>query len=60
MNECTQLPTAVGCGIPQVPSNLLLKRVGGPTWLAAIMFAWGLAATAFAGMRSEGQFYALR
>jgi MFS family permease len=29
--------------ILQVPSNIILKRVAPSTWLAAIMFLWGVA-----------------
>ncbi|KAG2428196.1 hypothetical protein HXX76_011876 [Chlamydomonas incerta] len=50
----------LGYSLFQVPSNLLLKRVGGPTWLAVIIFAWGLAASAFAGMKTATHFYVLR
>ncbi|KAG2451071.1 hypothetical protein HYH02_004339 [Chlamydomonas schloesseri] len=50
----------LGYSLFQIPSNLLLKRVGGPTWLAMIIFAWGLAASAFAGMKTATHFYVLR
>jgi hypothetical protein len=29
----------------QIPSNFLLLRFGGPTWLSAITIVWGLAAS---------------
>jgi MFS transporter, ACS family, tartrate transporter len=44
----------VGCFIFEVPSNLILERVGARRWIARIMFTWGLlsAACAFVtGMR---------
>ncbi|GLC36236.1 hypothetical protein PLESTB_001365400 [Pleodorina starrii] len=50
----------LGYSLFQVPSNLLLRRLGGPTWLASIIAAWGLTASAFAGMSTAAQFYALR
>lgn len=34
---------AYACG--QIPSNFLLLKYGGPTWLAAITVVWGLAAS---------------
>ncbi len=36
----------------QVPSNIVLRRVGGPKWLAAMIAGWGACAVAFAFMRS--------
>lgn len=38
----------VGFVIFQVPSNLILHRVGARVWLATIMIAWGIAAVATA------------
>ncbi|GIL50120.1 hypothetical protein Vafri_6431 [Volvox africanus] len=50
----------LGYSLFQIPSNLLLRRFGGPTWLALIITAWGLVACTFAAMRTAGQFYVLR
>ena len=47
-------------GHAQVPSNVILVRVGAPTWLSVIVIAWGLVATSFALMRTRLQFYVLR
>ena len=33
----------------QVPSNMVLVRLGGPLWLGIIVTCWGLVATCFAG-----------
>lgn len=44
----------------QIPSNLLLLRFGGPTWLAAITIAWGATASAFALVRGPVSFIVLR
>jgi MFS transporter, ACS family, tartrate transporter len=44
----------------QVPSNAALVRWGARAWLPALVLAWGCVGTAFAGMRTAGQFYALR
>ncbi|GFR50773.1 hypothetical protein Agub_g13038, partial [Astrephomene gubernaculifera] len=50
----------LGYSFFQIPSNLLLRRFGGPAWLAFIIAAWGLAASCFAGMRTAAHFYGLR
>lgn len=44
----------------EVPSNLLLHRVGAPRWLARIMLSWALVAGAMAFVRGPYGFYALR
>eukprot|EP00879_Flechtneria_rotunda_P014143 GHRR01014775.1.p1 GENE.GHRR01014775.1~~GHRR01014775.1.p1 ORF type:complete len:274 (+),score=79.82 GHRR01014775.1:510-1331(+) len=46
--------------VGQIPSNYLLLRFGGPTWLAAISLAWGAAASAFALVRGPISFVLLR
>ncbi len=50
----------VGNAASEVPSNLLLLRFGAKRVLAAIMFAWGLIATAMMLVRTPMEFYALR
>jgi ACS family tartrate transporter-like MFS transporter len=44
----------------EVPSNLLLARIGARVWIARIMVTWGLVASAMAFVNSAGMFYALR
>ena len=44
----------------EIPSNLILHRVGARRWLGRIMITWGLIAAAMAGVRSVGGFYTLR
>jgi MFS transporter, ACS family, tartrate transporter len=44
----------------EVPSNLLLARVGTRVWIARIMVTWGLVASAMAFVSSAPMFYALR
>eukprot|EP00878_Enallax_costatus_P029380 GHUV01031852.1.p1 GENE.GHUV01031852.1~~GHUV01031852.1.p1 ORF type:complete len:127 (+),score=21.13 GHUV01031852.1:265-645(+) len=44
----------------QIPSNLLLMRLGGPVWLAAITVAWGAVASAFALVKGPVSFMLLR
>jgi ACS family tartrate transporter-like MFS transporter len=44
----------------QVPSNLILHRVGARTWIARILFIWGIISTAMAFTQGKTSFYALR
>jgi MFS family permease len=50
----------IGYFLFEVPSNLILQRVGARIWIARILIVWGLvsAATMFTG--SEVTFYVLR
>ncbi|HTM43272.1 MAG TPA: MFS transporter, partial [Terriglobales bacterium] len=49
-----------GYFIFQVPSNLLLERVGARRWLAALMVAWGMISSSMIFIRTPHSFYALR
>ena len=44
----------------EVPSNLLLERVGARAWFARIMASWGLVTVLLAFAHSTAAFYALR
>ncbi len=44
----------------EVPSNLILERVGARKWIARIMFTWGLVSGAMAFVGGETSFYVLR
>ncbi len=44
----------------EVPSNLILDRVGARRWIARVMITWGLVSMAFAFMTGPKQFYVLR
>jgi len=44
----------------EVPSNIVLSRVGARVWIARIMITWGLVSAAMMFVRSAGAFYALR
>lgn len=44
----------------EVPSNLILARVGVRIWIARIMFTWGVLATAMIFVNSATTFYVLR
>jgi sugar phosphate permease len=50
----------IGYALFEVPSNLLLQRVGARAWLARITLTWGIAATLMAFIQSRPQFYTLR
>ena len=44
----------------QIPSNMILCKVGAPVWLSFIVVSWGLCAMLFAAMKTETEFYVLR
>jgi sugar phosphate permease len=44
----------------EVPSNILMHKVGARTWIARIMITWGLLSAAFIWVRSIPAFYGLR
>jgi len=50
----------IGYALFEVPSNLLLVRVGARRWIARIMITWGILATAMMFVRTPMQFYVLR
>ncbi|HEV8410488.1 MAG TPA: MFS transporter [Gemmatimonadaceae bacterium] len=49
-----------GYALFEVPSNLILARVGARVWIARIAITWGFAASAMMFVRGETSFYALR
>ena len=44
----------------EVPSNVILARVGARLWIARIMITWGVVSAATLFVRSAGMFYVLR
>lgn len=50
----------VGYLLFEVPSNLILVRVGARRWIARIMISWGITSAAMMFARSEAIFYTLR
>jgi MFS family permease len=50
----------LGYFIFEVPSNLILHRVGARVWIARIMITWGLLSAAFMFVSTPAQFYAMR
>jgi MFS transporter, ACS family, tartrate transporter len=51
---------SVGYALFQVPSNLILERVGPRRWVFCIMVAWGALSTANSLVQGPVSFYALR
>ncbi len=70
MNEALGFSSAVygfGAGIFflsytafEIPSNIILARVGARRWIARIMITWGMASAAMMFVRDAPTFYALR
>ncbi len=62
-NEAYGLGTGlffIGYFIFEVPSNLILQRVGARLWIARIMIVWGLVSMSFMFIKSAMMFYVLR
>jgi D-galactonate transporter len=50
----------IGYFLFEVPSNLLLHRVGARLWIGRIMITWGLVSASFMFIRTPASFYILR
>ena len=50
----------IGYCLFEIPSNLLLERVGARLWIARIMIAWGLVSMGMIFVSGETTFYAAR
>jgi ACS family tartrate transporter-like MFS transporter len=50
----------LGYFIFEIPSNLILRRLGARRWIARIMVTWGLTAAAMMFVRGASSFHALR
>jgi len=50
----------IGYAIFEIPSNLMLKKVGAKIWLARIAITWGIVSASFAFVQGEHSFVALR
>ena len=50
----------IGYALCEIPSNLLLIRVGARRWIARIMITWGILASALMFVRTPLQFYVVR
>jgi ACS family tartrate transporter-like MFS transporter len=50
----------IGYFLFEVPSNLILQRVGARRWIARIMISWGICSAALMFTRGANSFYAIR
>jgi len=50
----------VGYALLEIPSNLIMRRVGARLWMCRIMVTWGLLSAAMMFARGEMSFYVLR
>jgi MFS family permease len=50
----------VGYFLAEIPSNLILERVGARVWIARILITWGMISTLTAFVWSEWSFYGIR
>src|SRR5688572_25036242 len=50
----------IGYFLFEVPSNLILQRVGARIWIARIMVFWGVVSMAFMFLNGTAMFYAMR
>ena len=50
----------IGSAIFDIPSNLILAKVGPRKWMARIMISWGIVAACMSLVRSAHEFYILR
>jgi MFS transporter, ACS family, tartrate transporter len=50
----------IGYVIFEVPSNLLLHKIGARIWIARILLSWGIVATLTGFVQSVAQFYVIR
>jgi MFS family permease len=50
----------IGYLLFEIPSNLILVRVGARRWIARIMITWGMASSAMMFVHTETLFYVLR
>ncbi|TDV64553.1 MFS transporter [Pseudomonas sp. LP_7_YM] len=50
----------IGYVLFEVPSNIMLYKVGARRWIARIMISWGIATSLMVFVNAEWQFYGLR
>lgn len=50
----------IGYFLCEVPSNIVIHKVGARRWIARIMITWGILSGCFAFVQTEWQFYTLR
>jgi MFS family permease len=50
----------IGYFIFEIPSNLIMEKVGARRWISRIMITWGLLSAAMAFVKTAEQFYVMR
>ncbi len=50
----------IGYFVFEIPSNLILQRVGARIWIARIMIVWGLVSAGFVFLKGVTMFYVMR
>lgn len=50
----------IGYALFEVPSNIIMHKVGARLWLSRIMISWGIVSAAMMFAHTEGVFYTLR
>jgi ACS family tartrate transporter-like MFS transporter len=50
----------IGYFIFEIPSNLILQRVGARIWIARIMILWGIVSASFVFLKGVAMFYVMR
>lgn len=50
----------IGYALFEVPSNLMLHKVGARRWMARILVSWSIISASFGFVETEAQFYILR
>lgn len=50
----------IGYALFEVPSNLIMRRVGAKIWMARIMVSWGIVSALMVFATNEAMFYVLR
>lgn len=50
----------IGYAVFEVPSNMIMQKVGAKIWLARIMISWGIVSALMMFATNEATFYALR
>ena len=50
----------IGYALFQIPSNLILVKIGAPTWLGSMLALWGTVAACCASISTAAQFMLLR
>ena len=50
----------LGYVVANIPSSIIVTRVGAPVWLACLMLSWGIVCACTAAVRTRAQFFLIR